>query len=146
MSKLEMLLSAVGTVLAFISATLIPLIVKFKKAKAEITQNKADIDAAQKGEEFAKQMLAMTNYAQEVVRALEKKFETQDTALKVASQSLSLGAVKRECALSELSEKATAIGLPFDRVHWGSIIDGIVKLTREVNVRDKDKPALATAI
>lgn len=145
MSKLELILSIVAVILAFTTSTLIPFWVKLKKAKAEATQSKEDIAAAQKAEDFANKMLEMTNLAQEVIGSLEKQFDKQDAAIKSVSPTLSLGATKRECALAQLSEKATVLGMPFDREYWGKIVDGIVKLTREVNMRDKDKPKATTA-
>lgn len=143
MSKLELALSILTVILAFISSTLIPFWLKLKRAKAEATQNQEDIDEARKAETLAKNMLEMTDLAQSIVSNLEKQFYKQDTALKNISSALSLGATKRECALAQLSERATTLGLTFDREYWGSIIDGIVKLTREVNMREKDKPKVA---
>lgn len=137
MDKLQTILTAVSAVMGFILTVAIPFAIKafvaIKKGKANITQAAADKLAAEEAEKQAAAMLKMTEKAQQVVEALEKRFEAQNSALKSVDSSCTLGSIKQECALAELSEFAQSIGTKFDRDYWTKKITDIVQLTRNVN-------------
>lgn len=139
MDKLQTILTAVSSILGILLTVVIPLCIKaylaFKKGKAAITQVAADKLAAEEAERKAGCLLEMTKKANEVIEELEQKFKNQNALLKQADPSQTLGPIKKECALAELSEFASTIGANFDREYWARQVDEIVRLTRNVNSR-----------
>lgn len=139
MDKLQTVLTVISSALGLILTVILPLLLKayiaFKRSKVAITEANEDKLAAKEAELKAAQMLDMTNKANEIIEKLEQEFATQNAILKQADNSLTLGPIKKECALATLSEFATDIGAKFDREYWSKAIDDIVKLTRNVNSR-----------
>lgn len=139
MDKIQMILTALSSILGIIVTVVIPFAIKvyvsFKKSKAAITKADADKIAAEEAERKAAQMLEMTNKANEIIESLENKFASQNAILKQVNPTQTLGSVKKECALAEMSEYATVIGATFDREYWSKKIDEIVQMTSNVNSR-----------
>lgn len=139
MDKIHTILTAVSSILGIMLTVIVPLAIKaylaFKNGKATITQTSADKIAAEKAKTNAMNLLEMSKKANEIIEELEQKFAIQNSILKHADPKYTLGAIKKECALAQLSEFASTIGTEFDRDYWSQQIDSIIQLTKSVNWR-----------
>lgn len=139
MDKVQTILTAVSSILGIMLTVIVPLAIKaylaFKNGKATITQTSADKIAAEKAKTNAMNLLEMSKKANEIIEELEQKFAIQNSILKHADPKYTLGVIKKECALAQLSEFASTIGTEFDRDYWSQQIDSIIQITKSVNWR-----------
>ena len=115
MEKLEVIISLAGTAVGFL-VTAITFLVKFiKNAKAK---------------KIAEQTVKIGNAVLLYIKQAENFLNYS-------------GAEKKEYVLTKANQFAIAQGIAFNAVAVGEKIEELVKLSKEVNKRDKDKTAPA---
>ena len=121
------LLKIIAIVLGIISTSIIPLVIKLRKAiKA---RNNAKTEAEK--EAAKNDMLGVLNGFIEAAEVLYK-----DIDLVVKQNGASLGAVKKDSVLTKLQAYAIEKGYAFDADYWSATNDNIVALTRKVNAKN----------
>lgn len=123
---LVQIIKAVGLVIAFVVGTVIPCVVKLKKANAE---RKAAVTEAAKQKAINDMFYAANNF----IEAAEKTFKGFDTVMK--SQGSSAGSLKKDTVMTKLQAYAMQNGYVWDEDFWSQQIDNIVAMTKEVNAK-----------
>lgn len=136
---IETILKICYSVAGFFSAAIplvIGLIIVIKqkiKAKKQIIAATDEKTKAEAKAADAEATTAMYNYANELVEAAEVLYKDVNISLK--AQGKSAGPVKKDSVMSKLQMFAIENNYTFDANKWSSVVDQIVKLTKNVNVK-----------
>ena len=122
----EFIFKVVLSVCGVLFTTIIPLIISLAKAikKRKEAKNEAEIAEAEAD---------LLQTAILLIDSAETLYKDVDKALK--SKGESAGPVKKETVMMKLQTYANEKQYDFDAEKWSGVIDGIVKITKNVNGR-----------
>lgn len=126
MEQLEKIITIVSTLAGFLLTCLIPtVIVMINRIKAV---RKAKTEAER--QEALNDLKAL---AQGFVVDAESLYKDIDAIVKQNGKSC--GAVKKDSVMTKIQDACLTKGVAFDKEYWSKVVDDLVTVTRQVNVK-----------
>lgn len=126
MEQLEKIITIVSTLAGFLLTCLIPtVIVMINRIKAV---RKAKTEAER--QEALNDLKALT---QGFVVDAESLYKDIDAIVKQNGKSC--GAVKKDSVMTKIQDACLTKGVAFDKEYWSKVVDDLVTVTRQVNVK-----------